>query len=76
MYRIAVDIGGTFTDCVILAEEDGCVTLAKSPSTPRDPSQGVIDAVTQGAIELGGSLPSLLERPRTLSMGAPSGRMR
>ena len=34
--RIAVDIGGTFTDLVMLAE-DGQLRVAKVPSTPKSP---------------------------------------
>ena len=34
MKRLAVDVGGTFTDFVILAE-DGTVTIEKVPSLPR-----------------------------------------
>ncbi|MGD9735033.1 MAG: hydantoinase/oxoprolinase family protein [Solirubrobacterales bacterium] len=45
--RIAVDIGGTFTDCVV---EDGATTrLVKSPTTPDDPVRGVLDAVAKAA---------------------------
>ena len=32
-YRVCIDIGGTFTDCVV-AEEDGRLSIFKSPSTP------------------------------------------
>jgi N-methylhydantoinase A len=32
-YLVGVDIGGTFTDCVII-DETGYVTTAKVPSTP------------------------------------------
>jgi N-methylhydantoinase A len=41
--RIAIDTGGTFTDCVCLA--DGCLRVLKIFSTPADPSQAVLDAV-------------------------------
>lgn len=37
MVRVAVDIGGTFTDAIAYDEESGAVHLAKVPSTPRDP---------------------------------------
>ena len=40
MYRIGIDVGGTFTDLVAV-DERGRVTLAKAASTPRDPSIGV-----------------------------------
>jgi N-methylhydantoinase A len=35
MYRVGVDVGGTFTD-VVAVDDDGSVTLAKAPSTPED----------------------------------------
>ena len=45
MHRIAVDIGGTFTDCVLVDEAIGAVTLHKRLTTPDDPSNAVIDGV-------------------------------
>ena len=52
--RIAVDTGGTFTDCVWL--EDGEVRIAKVFSTPADPSKAISDAVkncgTDGPVTL------------------------
>ena len=45
--RVAVDIGGTFTDLVQLDEETGAVGLAKAPTTPRAFEDGVMDAVAQ-----------------------------
>jgi N-methylhydantoinase A len=45
--RVAVDIGGTFTDLVHLDEETGAVGLAKAPTTPRAFEQGVLDTVGQ-----------------------------
>ncbi|HXY44261.1 MAG TPA: hydantoinase/oxoprolinase family protein [Acidimicrobiales bacterium] len=56
---VAVDSGGTFTDCVIVAD-DGTVTTAKSPSTPSDFSEGVIDSVALAAQMSGMTLESLL----------------
>jgi N-methylhydantoinase A len=40
---LGVDVGGTFTDAVLLA--DGTVHTAKVPTTPRDQTQGVMRAV-------------------------------
>jgi len=37
MYRVSVDVGGTFTDCLVLGEE-GELKQFKSPTTPQDPS--------------------------------------
>ena len=46
--RVAVDVGGTFTDICILDEERGTIDVAKVPSTV-DP----IDAVVSGVVEAG-----------------------
>lgn len=40
---LAVDTGGTFTDLVLLS--DGAIRTLKVPSTPRDPSQAVLDGI-------------------------------
>src|SRR5271166_5766496 len=47
-WRIGVDIGGTFTDVVLVDEETGHIGVAKAPTTPRDVTQGVIDGIRQG----------------------------
>ncbi len=44
--RAAVDIGGTFTDVVVIGHE-GEVLVTKIASTPDDYSQGVVDALSQ-----------------------------
>ena len=41
MYRIGIDVGGTFTDFTLLAEADGTVSFHKVASTPRDPSEAI-----------------------------------
>jgi N-methylhydantoinase A len=43
--RVAIDTGGTFTDCVCLA--DGQLRVLKLFSTPADPSQAVLDGLQQ-----------------------------
>jgi N-methylhydantoinase A len=43
--RVAVDTGGTFTDCVTIA--DGRLQVLKLFSTPADPSQAVLDTLAQ-----------------------------
>jgi N-methylhydantoinase A len=52
MYRIGIDVGGTFTDLVAI-DPSGATTLAKVPSTPDDPSLGVLDGIAQLAQYLG-----------------------
>lgn len=51
-YRIGVDIGGTFTDCVV-AGSDGKRTAAKAPTTPGALEEGVLEAVRLAAAQLG-----------------------
>ena len=45
MYRVSVDVGGTFTDLVALDEETGKVINIKTPSVPKNPEMGVVNAV-------------------------------
>jgi N-methylhydantoinase A len=52
MYRIGIDVGGTFTDLVVV-DDFGKTTLAKVPSTPADPSIGVLDGLQLLADTLG-----------------------
>jgi N-methylhydantoinase A len=47
-WRVGVDVGGTFTDVVLVDEETGRIGVAKTPTTPRDVTQGVIDGIRQG----------------------------
>jgi N-methylhydantoinase A len=47
-FYCGVDIGGTFTDCV-LVDTSGGITLAKASSTPQDFSRGFLDAVEEAA---------------------------
>src|SRR5271167_3657021 len=61
MYRIGVDVGGTFTDLVAI-DDSGRATLAKVPSTPADPSIGVLDGLQLLADTLGVELERLLGR--------------
>lgn len=50
-YRIAVDIGGTFTDIALLTDA-GLIHQSKISSTPADPSVAVIEGVAQLLSEL------------------------
>ena len=58
-YRIGVDIGGTFTDCVV-ADERGRRTVSKAPTTPGSLQDGVLEAVAVNAEQLGLTRPALL----------------
>src|SRR5436190_19227270 len=51
-YVGGLDIGGTFTDCVVM-DEEGRVTIGKSLSTPADFSEGALNSVGNAANNLG-----------------------
>jgi N-methylhydantoinase A len=43
--RVAIDTGGTFTDCVWIDNADGLLRMLKVFSTPADPSQAIVEAL-------------------------------
>jgi N-methylhydantoinase A len=43
-YRLGIDIGGTFTDVILIDEETGAIRTGKVTSTPRDPAIGFMEA--------------------------------
>ena len=46
-YRLGVDVGGTFTDLLLVNEKTGMTWSAKVPSTPKDQSVGVLNGLTR-----------------------------
>ncbi|MGK7866439.1 hydantoinase/oxoprolinase family protein [Falsiroseomonas sp. E2-1-a20] len=54
--RIAVDIGGTFTDLQILDARHGQIRAWKTPTTPQDPSEGLLLGVREAATRFGFAL--------------------
>lgn len=44
-YRLGVDVGGTFTDLLLINEKNGSTHTAKVPSTPEDSSKGVLNGI-------------------------------
>ncbi|MGZ8495811.1 MAG: hydantoinase/oxoprolinase N-terminal domain-containing protein, partial [Candidatus Binatia bacterium] len=48
--RVAVDIGGTFTDVVVFDEAKSDLSLAKTLSTPAELARGVLDGLTKAAV--------------------------
>jgi N-methylhydantoinase A len=54
MKRIAVDIGGTFTDLVYIDDSTGQTIVDKTPSTPLDIGQAVMDVIKKTDIDMPG----------------------
>ena len=46
-YRLGVDVGGTFTDLLLVDDSNGETYTAKVPSTPEDSSIGVLDGINR-----------------------------
>lgn len=44
-YRVAVDVGGTFTDVFVYNEKSKDIFVAKTPSTPSNPEIGVMEGI-------------------------------
>ena len=51
--RIAVDIGGTFTDLQVFDEARGQLHELKTPTTPADPAEGLVTGMVQAADRFG-----------------------
>ena len=65
--RLAVDVGGTFTDVVSL-DDRGEIRFEKVPTTPDDPSLGVIDSIAQ--VDAALDRTSLFTHGTTLALNA------
>ncbi|WP_432826172.1 hydantoinase/oxoprolinase family protein [Dactylosporangium sp. CA-092794] len=64
---IGIDVGGTFTDAVLVDDEHG-TTVAKVPSTPDDPARAIEAAVRQ--IRTEGDARTLLVHSTTIATNA------
>ena len=71
-YLVGVDIGGTFTDCVVV-DGAGHVTTAKAPSTPENFAEGMLQALRGAADQLGIALAELCQQTAVLSHGTTVG---
>ncbi|MEE8434359.1 MAG: hydantoinase/oxoprolinase family protein [bacterium] len=59
MIKTTVDVGGTFTDCLVL-DEQGEIYDFKSPTTPQDPTEGLTHVLTKAAAFFGQQLPEFM----------------
>jgi N-methylhydantoinase A len=53
--RLAIDIGGTFTDTVLIDVRDEILATAKTPTTPANPTLGALDGVERVIAASGGA---------------------
>ncbi len=60
-YRLGCDVGGTFTDVLLINSDTGTFYTAKVPSTPEDSSIGVLNGIMK-ACDLAGVEPSEIEQ--------------
>ena len=67
-FRIAIDTGGTFTD-IVVADENGALTLGKAPSTPERSSGGVIEGLKDAARNMSLDLAGLIKGTEVLIYG-------
>jgi N-methylhydantoinase A len=68
VFRIGIDIGGTFTDFSV-ADEHGDTYLWKEPSRPDDPLGAIVDGLRASAAARGLTLDALLAQTRLLVHG-------
>lgn len=66
--RFAIDTGGTFTD-LIVEDSDGNIALFKSPTTPDNPADGVINVLRLAAQQNDVTLSDYLSRGELLVYG-------
>lgn len=67
--RIGIDVGGTFTDLVAMNEGDSSPVAFKTPTTPADPSDGVLDGIAGLASAMGLDARELLEQAQVVIHG-------
>ena len=60
-YRLGVDVGGTFTDILLIDEESGATYRAKTSSTPEDQSVGVLRGIERACQTAGITLSDIGE---------------
>jgi N-methylhydantoinase A len=69
---VGVDIGGTFTDCVVL-DGQGHITATKAPSTPANFAEGMLAALRLAAERLDLSFEAFCRQVAVLTHGTTVG---
>lgn len=58
MYHLGIDVGGTFTDLAVVVNDE--VSMFKTPTTPRNPAEGIRNGLEQIAQSFGVDVGTLL----------------
>jgi N-methylhydantoinase A len=61
MFRVGIDVGGTFTDFLV-TDDSGESKIFKSPSTPQNPTEGVFSGLESAAASFGLNLKQFLSQ--------------
>lgn len=67
-YHLGIDVGGTFTDAVLVSRDDGSVRRAKARTTPEDQSKGVLDVI--GELGIAASEIAMFTHGHTVAINA------
>lgn len=68
MFKIGIDVGGTFTD-IVVQDPQGALVQGKVPSVPGNESEAVMGALRLMAEQLGLELPRFLEQAAVINFG-------
>ena len=68
MYKIGIDVGGTFTD-IVVQDDAGALSQGKVPSTPGSESEGVLAALSLMGERFGCDLPTFLDQTSVINFG-------
>jgi N-methylhydantoinase A len=68
--RIGIDTGGTFTDVVAVDESTGAIVVTKTPTTPLDPSLGVLEGIRKVLRLSGGNEVAAVSHGTTVATNA------
>jgi N-methylhydantoinase A len=66
--RVCIDVGGTFTDCLVM-DETGLLQKFKASTTPSDPSTGLMNALKKAARHYGADVGEFLSQIEVLVHG-------
>ncbi|MBD3254921.1 MAG: hydantoinase/oxoprolinase family protein [Candidatus Lokiarchaeota archaeon] len=68
-YKISIDVGGTFTDLVLVDLETGVINNFKALTTPKDLTKGLMESINLAAKAKNLSTSELLDRTKSIIHG-------